>query len=910
MRPLNISANFALNYYYEQDPLLSVSCWFGKVAQKLGIEGRLVEKHVFANILSGNNTKGKQIVADGVNKDGEKEHRAAVDIPFTAPKSVSILALHGDDKRLIEAHEQAVKETIFFIENKFLYCRKKENYISHKIKTGKGIFCTFNHSVSRHLDPHFHTHCLVMNITYSDRYQAMINDFLFKHQRLITNIYQAELSRRVRNLGYAIDPKGDGFFEISGVRQEWLDIFNKSTKKINQIEQEMHKDGKLPDACDAALRDQAAVDARIKKGKISEQELRVRWEKELPKRELFNSVKQHLKPPTKPVPGDRKKVIALATDIIHEVEACFTKFDLLDASLRLCRGKFVYSDIWRGIEKLIQQGSIIKIRQVDDKGVIDIEYSTKPFKQLERSLTRDFINGRDQQQPILDKATIQKFIRKSFNFFTKGQKLAVETILSTPHQFLLIQGDSGTGKTLCLQAVKDILEKAYSNAQVKGFAFTGKAVKELNSVGIESQTIHRFLFSKNQKIDTPEIWLVDESSMVGSRQMRSILDRAIEQKAQVVFIGDKYQLLSIQAGKPFRDLQKLNKVPLVEINEVIRQRTQYAKEVVEKIKSYQRGCELEGINQAFSILKKTNCLHVEKTSPLLNTMAENYGEEYRKGIDVFAITSVNQDKDILNQRFRQTIKEMGLLQGEEHTFAIKIPESLLGIKQFFAENFSIDQKAFVYAPIGHSLNGRDVSIVGRDIEKNTLSLQSSDQQIVTCNLSQKSIVLMPYKEEVRSFQKGEKIVFLKNNKRLNIQNGLSGQIQSIDQFGNLSVKTKDQEIDFNIKQYPYVDHAYGVSIHKSQGMTTDSVMPLFHSKNRHMNNTESAYVAFSRMKDRITLYTDDDSKIIEQIKDGQKKTSTFLFENDKEQLTIRLDGKKLQGNSIRNTKKQEMRIEI
>ncbi len=40
-------------------------------------------------------------------QDGANKHRPGYDLTFSAPKSVSVMAMLGGDKRLIDAHNQA-----------------------------------------------------------------------------------------------------------------------------------------------------------------------------------------------------------------------------------------------------------------------------------------------------------------------------------------------------------------------------------------------------------------------------------------------------------------------------------------------------------------------------------------------------------------------------------------------------------------------------------------------------------------------------------------------------------------------------------------------------------------------------------------------------------------------------------
>ena len=75
-----------------------LSGWHGKGAKILGLCGQVNPK-TFEKILAGNLPNGKQI---GLIKDGDFIHDSGRDLTFSAPKSVSIMALIYDDKRLYQ----------------------------------------------------------------------------------------------------------------------------------------------------------------------------------------------------------------------------------------------------------------------------------------------------------------------------------------------------------------------------------------------------------------------------------------------------------------------------------------------------------------------------------------------------------------------------------------------------------------------------------------------------------------------------------------------------------------------------------------------------------------------------------------------------------------------------------------
>ncbi|QLE53864.1 hypothetical protein FD724_39265 (plasmid) [Nostoc sp. C057] len=51
------------------------------------------------------------------------------------------------------------------IEQRYAYTRVTDNSGRHRVKTGNLVVAQFDHIESRDLDPHLHTHCLLMNMT-------------------------------------------------------------------------------------------------------------------------------------------------------------------------------------------------------------------------------------------------------------------------------------------------------------------------------------------------------------------------------------------------------------------------------------------------------------------------------------------------------------------------------------------------------------------------------------------------------------------------------------------------------------------------------------------------------------------------------------------------------------------------
>ena len=74
------------------------------------------------------------------------------------------------------------------------------------------------------------------------------------------------------------------------------------------------------------------------------------------------------------------------------------------------------------------------------------------------------------------------------------------------------------------------------------------------------------------------VLVVDEAGMVGTRQLRELLDHAAAARAKVVLVGDARQLPAIEAGAPFRALQ--DRLGAAGLEDIRRQREPWARDVV------------------------------------------------------------------------------------------------------------------------------------------------------------------------------------------------------------------------------------------------------------------------------------------------------------------------------------------
>ncbi len=234
------------NYYLkDKDSLNQWSLWLGKGAERLGL-GDTVESNQFLKLLDGVLPSGQEL---GIIQNGKRLHRSGTDLTFSAPKSVSILALMGDDERLIHAHQKAVHVAFERVEALASEARITFNKETTFQKTKNLVAASFLHTTSRELDPDLHTHVPILNMTEraDEQWRALssrdkrdkehlehgFRELIYDNQHYFGMIYNATLAKEAKSLGYGIritDRYGN--FELIGVSDELIDAFSKRRKNI------------------------------------------------------------------------------------------------------------------------------------------------------------------------------------------------------------------------------------------------------------------------------------------------------------------------------------------------------------------------------------------------------------------------------------------------------------------------------------------------------------------------------------------------------------------------------------------------------------------------------------------------------------------------------------------------------
>lgn len=207
---------------------------------------------------------------------------------------------------------------------------------------------------------------------------------------------------------------------------------------------------------------------------------------------------------------------------------------------------------------------------------------SKQFFQAEQDIAEKIISLRDA-----DNVKYIKTIKSDLNKIEKEinlklsdkQKEAIESINN--NNVCVITGGPGTGKTTIIKAIIEIYKKHGMKPVL--CAPTGRAAKRMTeATGEEAKTLHRLLEltgsddSDNfntELLVTPidgDIIIVDEASMLDMFLMNYLM-KAIYKGTKLVLVGDIDQLPSVGPGSVLKDIINSETIHTITLNQIFRQ---------------------------------------------------------------------------------------------------------------------------------------------------------------------------------------------------------------------------------------------------------------------------------------------------------------------------------------------------
>jgi hypothetical protein len=440
-------------------------------------------------------------------------------------------------------------------------------------------------------------------------------------------------------------------------------------------------------------------------------------------------------------------------------------------------------------------------------------FTTQETIRAEREVLSRTQQGQGRAEPIMSVQAAVAHTEKQ-QHLNNAQRAAAEEILTSRDVVQGLQGSAGVGKTTTLRTVREAAEQ--QGYVVEGFAPTSRAAHQLRDAGISADTLQGFLARVSQPASSPHFYMLDESSLASTKQVRDFLAK-LDSSDRVLLIGDIRQHQGVEAGKPFEQLINAG-MKTVQLDQIVRQKDP---ELLRAVEYLSRGEVATGVALLEQQGRVTEIVDPQRR---IAAIAQNYASNPANTI---VVSPDNASRRQINQAVRSELQGLGTVASENHLMSVLAARSdMTGADRTWAARYSLDD--VLHYPRGSQDVGIEkqsyARVIATEPKENLLTVQKPDGSSVSYNPARLYGVSV-YRELEREFSVGDRMSFTAPNRELGVANRDLGTVERIDEKGQLSVRMDSgKAVNFDAKEMRHFDHGYAVTSHSSQGLTAERVI--------------------------------------------------------------------------------------
>lgn len=607
-----------------------------------------------------------------------------------------------------------------------------------------------------------------------------------------------------------------------------------------------------------------------------------------------------------------QQAIHLALPVLESKNLAFSMVDLLTEAKSFAAEGTGFADLGGEINAQIKRGDLLYVDVA--KGYGTGLLVSRASYEAEKSILRHILEGKEAVTPLMERVPGELMEK-----LTSGQRAATRMILETSDRFTVVQGYAGVGKTTQFRAVMSAVNMLPESERprVVGLGPTHRAVGEMRSAGVDAQTLASFLHDmqlQQRSGETPDfsntLFLLDESSMVGNTDMARAYALIAAGGGRAVASGDTDQLQAIAPGQPFRLQQTRSAADVVIMKEIVRQ-TPELREAVYSLINRDVERALSGLERVkpsqvprlegawvpehsvteFSHSQEAKLAEAQQKAMLKGeafpdvpmTLYEAIVRDYTGRTpeareQTLIVTHLNEDRRVLNSMIhdaREKAGELGQVQVMVpvlNTANIRDGE----LRRLSTWENNPDALALV-DNVYHRIAGiskDDGLITLQDAEGNTRLISPREAVAEGVTL---------YTPDTIRVGTGDRIRFTKSDRE---RGYVANSVWTVTAVSGDSVTLSDGQQTRVIRPgqeraEQHIDLAYAITAHGAQGASETFAIALEGTEGNRklMAGFESAYVALSRMKQHVQVYTDNRQGWTDAINNAvQKGTAHDVFE--------------------------------
>jgi conjugative relaxase-like TrwC/TraI family protein len=843
--------------------------WIGQGAEHLGLrEGESVGRTEFLRLCDNQNPE----TGEKLTQLQLSERRIFFDFTCSAPKSVSILAVTMDDRRILDAHREASDIALKELEA-FAAARVRKDGAMEDRTTGNLIGAAFRHTSSRALDPQLHTHFTLFNATYDPvekQWKALQSSGMYDAIRYGTAVYRNELAKRLHGFGYATRQTAHGF-EVAGVEPKIIERFSKRSKQRDQAvaREEKRLNRKL-------TKDEVSNvvhKSRPKKLKdASEEEVRGQqldelgfFEKRALKKVIAEANGVAWQPQTMEERVHLGQAVQYAEEHVFSRQSVAPEHALFEAALVKGCGQVELPEVkaaFRQNREFVRVGS---------------EVSTRTILNAELKLLRTVNEGIGTVAPLAPRFEGPLHL-------SADQRSALGHVFYAGDRITGFRGLAGTGKTTTLKEFGRVVAQVDHEAVF--LAPTTGAVDVLRKDGFKgAMTLAKLLTDPEAqvKISEKSVLVLDEAGAVGTADMQRLFDLAQNRGARVVLSGDTGQHAAVAQGDALRLIEEHSRYRYAVLGEIRRQTKETFRQAVKLAADQDTGA-------AFKLLQKEGAVVESLTDQgregqrLYNQAAEAYLTATDAGKTALLISPTWGEIAAVTEVLRERLKERGTISKKEetrHVFdSLGWTDAQKGLVTHYEPGLQVrfvkKTEQFKAGEIAEV-----VEVKGRTV---FLSRTTGGQKMGPGTAWHPS-------RSPASFEVGEARelavasgdwLLLQANAKAGAHTFTNGERVQVASVGRDGIGLKDGRT--LPPSYRTFNYGYAVTSHAAQGKTVDVGLFVASSRSFAAVSRESFYVGISRAKEKVTVFTDDAATLSRRVQDAHTRKAALELDGLRAEL--------------------------